>query len=281
MDESGASSFCAARALLEAAVLEPELPHEVLGDGARPALHEGARALQQAILGRDDALQKTQGGEPQRAIAGEVGEALLGERERVRVAFAALLEPAHLIPHWPAPMRMMEEELEDAPRRGHVGRARLEESALEQGAPSPVHTDASQLPEQTARCQEIAHAFVVLDGLEQQGLIVRAVVQAPREDELAPCKVAPLLLHLCVLEPGLRRLWLQLRRAPIEHSRVPEALLSLGEVRELEVDSPVHHLWELGEALLHKRGEHAEALALVLLAAQHGAELLVQTTRVW
>jgi hypothetical protein len=54
--------------------------------------------------------------------------------------------------------------------------------------------------------------------------------------------VAARLLHLGILEPGLRRVGHPLGGARVEQPRVAKALLALAQVGHLQVDAPVHAL---------------------------------------
>mmetsp|Transcript_3717 Transcript_3717/g.7724 ORF Transcript_3717/g.7724 Transcript_3717/m.7724 type:complete len:300 (-) Transcript_3717:200-1099(-) len=201
--------------------------------------------------------------------------------QRLLHVVAPLLEAARLVPHGAVPRRLLQQELEDAPRRVRLPRARLEQRALEERAPRLVDRHRVELAQQRARHTELAHALKVLDALEHERLVVRAVVQPRGEDALAAIEVAALLLHLCVLEPRLRRARLQLRREAVEATRLRKVLLSLGEVGHLEMDAPVHRFRKLAHAALRKVARETLAFELRVLTPQRVRKVLVHRSRLW
>ena len=265
-------------ALLDLGALEPELPDEVLGDMAHAAVDESSGGAHEVLRGGGRLVQP-QRAEPERPVAWQLGQTGLRDPECFVQVVAPLLEAAGLVPDGAVPRRLLQKELEDAPRGRRLAGARLEQGALQQSAPRLGDWHARELAQQRARLLQLAHALEVLDRLEHQRLLIRAVDEPLGQDALAAPKVAALLLHLGVLEPGLRRPRLQLRREPIEASRLAKVLLALGKIGHLQVNAPVHCVGQLGHASAREILRVRHALALGLLGAQPMRECLVDGAR--
>mmetsp|Transcript_10181 Transcript_10181/g.23216 ORF Transcript_10181/g.23216 Transcript_10181/m.23216 type:complete len:213 (-) Transcript_10181:106-744(-) len=192
---------------------------------------------------------------------------------------AALLEAAGLVPDRTVPRCLREQELEDTPGGLRLSGPRLEQCALEQRAPRLVDWDALQRSEQRARSRQVVHPLEVLDCLEHERLVVRAVLEPSGQDATAALEVPPLLLHLGVLEPSLGRRRLQLGRQPVKPPRLVEVLLAFCEVGHLEVHPPVHRIGQVIHALLRELLRMPHALALRLLAAKLVGEGFVHRAR--
>mmetsp|Transcript_14955 Transcript_14955/g.58584 ORF Transcript_14955/g.58584 Transcript_14955/m.58584 type:complete len:427 (+) Transcript_14955:252-1532(+) len=167
--------------VLDLGCLEVDLPLQLLRDAARGLLHrrvhlrEVALAVVASLVPRD-LLVQAQGREPKRAIARVGLEAPLHELKRQVVLLALLLKTACLLVGGAVPGHVRRQEPEHQPGDHVVTLARLEEAALHDDAPTLLQWLVLHPTQQLPRGARHLHAFVVLEHLHEQSLVVGTVL---------------------------------------------------------------------------------------------------------